>query len=67
MKIHKKYLLASKAYRLYNHLNGKISIKRDVVFAENASWDFCESNEMVQEVPMFMKQVPLLVEVPNEN
>ena len=32
----------SKAYRFYNPFSGKISIRRDVVFDENISWDWSE-------------------------
>ncbi|KAA8532830.1 hypothetical protein F0562_033053 [Nyssa sinensis] len=47
------YSTQSKAYRLYNPLSGKILIRRDVVFDENASWDWRGSGEkMQQQVPM---------------
>ncbi|KAH0711345.1 hypothetical protein KY289_007304 [Solanum tuberosum] len=36
------YCTHSKAYRLYNPFNGKISVRRDVIFDENASWDWSE-------------------------
>lgn len=47
------YCTQSKAYRLYNPLSGKILIRRDVVFDENASWDWRGSDEKrPQQVPM---------------
>lgn len=33
------YCTQSKAYRLYNPLNGKISVRRDVIFDENTCWN----------------------------
>lgn len=59
------YCIASKAYRLYDPVTGSILIKRDVIFDENASWDFSENNEQVQKVPMSMQQVALPDEVVN--
>jgi len=52
MKILKKcifigYCTQSKAYRLYNPLNGKILIRRDVVFDENVSYKI--NDEQVQQ------------------
>ncbi|KAL4035058.1 hypothetical protein IC575_003732 [Cucumis melo] len=41
------YCTQSKAYRLYNPLNGKILTRRDVVFDESASWDWKNSEEYV--------------------
>ena len=37
------YCTESKAYRLYNPLNGKILVRRDVIFDENTSWE-CSKN-----------------------
>ena len=37
--IFKKYSSKSKAYRLYDPINKKIIISRDVKFLENQSWD----------------------------
>ncbi|KAL0556123.1 hypothetical protein IC582_004633 [Cucumis melo] len=39
------YCTQSKAYRLYNPLNGKILARRDVVFDESAIWDWKNSEE----------------------
>ncbi|KAL0551410.1 hypothetical protein IC582_010496 [Cucumis melo] len=41
------YCTQSKAYRLYNPLNGKILTRRDVVFDESASWNWKSSEEYV--------------------
>ncbi|KAA0050265.1 integrase [Cucumis melo var. makuwa] len=41
------YCTQSKAYRLHNPLNGKILIRRDVVFDESASWDWKNNEEYV--------------------
>ncbi|KAL0554294.1 hypothetical protein IC582_008212 [Cucumis melo] len=41
------YCTQSKAYRLYNPLNGKNLTRRDVVFDESASWDWKNSEEYV--------------------
>nr|GEU80705.1 retrovirus-related Pol polyprotein from transposon TNT 1-94 [Tanacetum cinerariifolium] len=40
------YSPQSKAYKLYDPLNGKVLISRDVVFNENASWDFTSGKEI---------------------
>ena len=45
------YCTQSKAYRLYNPLSGKISASRDVIFNENASWDWGKE-QVQQEIPM---------------
>ena len=36
------YSSESKAYKLYNPVSGKLTISRDVVFNEAASWDWGE-------------------------
>ncbi|KAL0540771.1 hypothetical protein IC582_020785 [Cucumis melo] len=41
------YYTQSKAYRLYNPLNGKIFTRRDVVFDESASWDWQNDEEYI--------------------
>ncbi|CAL5340443.1 unnamed protein product [Camellia sinensis] len=59
------YCTQSKAYRLYNPLSGKFLIRRDVVFDENASWDWRGSDEkMQQQVPMSIGISPNESQVP---
>ncbi|KAJ0080658.1 hypothetical protein Patl1_12136 [Pistacia atlantica] len=45
------YSLQSKAYRLYNHVSGKMIISRDVVFNEDASWAWNEDKRQQIQVP----------------
>jgi hypothetical protein len=45
------YCTQSKAYRLYNPLNDKVLIRRDVIFDEKASWDRNEQ-QVQQEIPV---------------
>lgn len=35
----------SKAYRLFDPVNKKIKVSRDVVFDENKSWNWASSNK----------------------
>ncbi|GJW10024.1 retrovirus-related pol polyprotein from transposon TNT 1-94 [Tanacetum coccineum] len=49
----------SKACKLYDPLNGKVLISRDVVFNENASWDFTYGKEISGD------PIPLIDDVPN--
>jgi len=39
------YSTQSKAYKLYNPVSGKITVNRNVVFNEDASWNFNSTNE----------------------
>lgn len=43
------YHTQSKAYRLFNPLSGKIIISRNVIFDENARWNWQENEEKVQQ------------------
>ncbi|KAK2967442.1 hypothetical protein RJ640_022374 [Escallonia rubra] len=40
------YCSHSKAYRLYNPINGKVIISRNVVFDEDGSWSFSEDDRV---------------------
>ncbi|GJR77081.1 retrovirus-related pol polyprotein from transposon TNT 1-94 [Tanacetum coccineum] len=53
------YSPQSKAYKLYDPLSGKVLISRDVVFNENASWDFSSGKEISGD------PIPLIDDVPN--
>ena len=39
------YDARAKGYKLYNPINGKIVISRDVVFDEESSWDWSNTQE----------------------
>ena len=52
-----EYSSESKAYKLYNHVSGKLTISRDVVFNEAASWDWGEEQAQ-QGIPMDISSVP---------
>ncbi|EOY09394.1 Uncharacterized protein TCM_024822 [Theobroma cacao] len=45
------YSSQSKAYRLYNSKNGKIIISRDVIFNEDASWDWSSDGNVAKKQP----------------
>lgn len=51
------YCSESKAFRLYNPTNGKVIIRRDVVFDENACWKW-ESNNQSSQVAVGNEAVP---------
>ena len=51
------YSLESKAYRLYDPINKKIIISRDVEFFENQSWD-----SLVDEYKSTPSKVPTIEE-----
>lgn len=42
------YCTHSKAYRLYNPLNGKVVVSRNVVFDEEASWDWNNNGDAAE-------------------
>ncbi|KAK8916713.1 hypothetical protein KSP39_PZI022778 [Platanthera zijinensis] len=44
------YSLESKAYRIYNPVTKKLSISRDVIFEEGASWDWDQNPEVLQPI-----------------
>jgi hypothetical protein len=39
------YELGSKAYRVYDPVNKKVHVSRDIVFDEQASWDWSNGGE----------------------
>ncbi|XP_017976612.1 PREDICTED: uncharacterized protein LOC18599039 isoform X1 [Theobroma cacao] len=45
------YSSQSKAYRRYNSKNGKIIISRDVIFNEDASWDWSSDGNVAKKQP----------------
>ena len=50
------YDASSKGYRLYNPLNGKVIISRDVVFDEEVSWDWNIQEEEYDFLPYFEEE-----------
>nr|GEY37939.1 putative Gag-Pol polyprotein, identical [Tanacetum cinerariifolium] len=54
------YCSKSKAYRLYDHISGNITVSRNVVFDEAATWDWkSQENNTVHQVEMEDEQSTL--------
>ena len=46
------YCSDSKAYKLYNPITGKVVVSRNVVFNENASWEWSEDRVKQMKMPL---------------